>query len=485
MQPSASESFSKTLQNPTVLAMLGSAGVHVILVIISALKPAEGQPQRFQIVNLPPKASTNKTVPTPGSGSNLPVPNRLPPVNLGNVPELGALPDFSAFRPPSQSFFTGSNSGFGVPPIDPNQLRIRNPPQRSFPNSPRPKSTSPAEPNGVTSLQPPNTAQLPNVIASGNSPSTLSDPNNRQFSGTNSKLSSLSAEPFSARNTLNELYGQQPSQSSSTPTTSTALPNSPGSDNTDSDSTETKFLDSRKNLTRWLTAQSLLNVHQMSAQKGPQLTATYPIESCASQQNGTAVIAAVYGPDGSVSSQSGAVQILESAPNQAMNQSAIAAVSAYRPEPKKVPQAFTFTVDIPYSSAVCASAQPKSAPKSSPSASPSVVSPSVSPKPSATPSKLPQSSSPKPKPSAAQSSAPSPSTLESTPTPSTSPQPPAPSPSVMPPESPSASPSSSAPPTTLETAPSPSTPNLESLPSPSISVPESTPAPAPESTPKP
>jgi TonB family protein len=481
MQPSVSESFSKTLQTPTVLAMLGSAGVHVILIIISALKPAEGQPQRFQIVNLPPKSSTNQTVPIPGSGSTLPVPNGLPPVSLGNVPEMGALPDFSSFPlPPSQSFFTGSNLGSGLSSIDPNQLRIRNPPQPSFPNQPRPKSTSPTDPNGVTPLQPPNTAQLPNVIALENAPSNLSDPNSRQFSGNNSKLSSLSAEPFSARNALNDLYGQKISQSPSTPATSTALSNTPGSENTDDVSTETKFVESRKNLTRWLAAQSLLNVHQMSAQKGPQLTAAYPIESCASQQNGTAVVAAVYGPDGSVSSQSGAVQILESAPNPVMNQAAIAAVSAYRVEPKKVPQAFTFTVDIPYSSAVCASAQPKSSPKRSPSASPS-----ASPKPSNTPSQSTQRSSPKPtRPSSAQSSTPSPSIPASNPTPSSVPQPPAASPSVMTPESPSsASPSSSAPPSIIETAPS--SPNMEPLPSPSISVPESTPAPssaAPENT---
>ncbi len=491
MQSSASESFAKTLQNPTVLAMLGSAGVHVILVMISALKPAESQPQRFQIVNLPPKASTNRLATNPSvtnpNGSNLPVPGGLPPVSLGNVPQFGALPDLSTFRlPPSESLLSTNNPGSSSSRIDLNKLRTMDLPQRSFPASrPRTKSSLPTVPNGEVPLQPTETAQLPNVNPSGNVSSSPSSANASQFSANNSRLSSSRPESFSARSVLG-LDGQQPAQPSLTPDTSTALSNNPGTGSSETPSgasLETNSLDPRTKLARVVKTQSVSVVQELSIQKGPQLTAAYPLESCSSQKNGSAIVYALYEQDGSVSKRSDAIQILESASSIAMNQAAITAVSTYRPEAKGIYQALTFNVDIPYSATACQAAQPKTSPAPAPSPKPKEK--SASPTPSSTPVNVPTVSPQNPsstpvQPSAPQAPSPTQSAPAPNPVPSSVAQPSA-VPSAPAPETPSSSPSpaSSPPSPTMEITPSaPSTPGLEPVPSPSIAVPESTPAPA-------
>jgi outer membrane biosynthesis protein TonB len=481
MQSSASESFARTLRNPTVLAMLGSAGVHIILVVISALKPAEGQPQRFQIVNLPPKASTNKlaTNPTNANGSNLPVPNGLPPVSPSNLsPQLGALPDPSTFSlPPYQSFFTGTKPDSSRSRVSLNKLRTMDLPQRSFPNAQRPKSGWPTVANEIPPLQPPNTAQLPNLNALENSAPLPSSSNASQFSADQSKLPALASTPFSARESL---YGQQP-QSSPTPNTSAALSNAPGTEST-GDSPNSS-LESRTKLARLIESQRLRTVQKFSLQKGPQLIAAYPPESCSSQKNGTAMIYALYGPDGSISTESDAIQVLESAPNEAMNQAAIAAVSAYRPEARKVYQAFTFPVDIPYSATACQASKLKPSP--SPTPAPKPKGQSASPTPSATPSNLPSASpqtSPTPtQPSASQSTSPLPSTPTPNPIPSSVSQPSSASPSAPIPEASTPSPSPVSPSPSPTTEITPSAPSLEPI-SPSIAVPESTPI-TPSTTP--
>jgi hypothetical protein len=509
MQSSASESFARALRNPTVLAMLGSAGVHLVLVLISALKPAEGQPQRFQIVNLPPKASTNKlaTNPNPANpnnpnGSNLPVPNGLPPMSPSDIPpQFEALPDISTFRMlPSQPSFSGINPGLGSASIGINKLRTRDLPQRSFPNVQRPKSgwpTVPNVPNGSIPLQPPDTRpeQLPvlNPLdnppdnSSGNSSSVPSSANASQFSAADrSKLSALTSTPFSAKEFL---YGQQPPQSSPTPNNSAASSNIPGTEST-GNSTPGSSLESREKFARMIDAQRLRVVQKFSVQKGPQLAAAYPQESCGSQKNGTAIVYALYGPDGAVAQESDAIQVLASAPDEAMNQAAIAAVSTYRPKARNVYQAFTFPVDIPYSAAVCQAAQPKSSPAPTQSPKPTKGK-SVAPSPSATPSNLPsgnpQSSSPTPTPSASQSPSPLPSAPTSNPVPSSVSQPSsaspiAPTPETPTPETPSPAPSASALPSPPTETTGPSAPSLEPMPSPSIAVPESTPA-TPSTTP--
>jgi hypothetical protein len=499
MQSTASESFARALRNPTVLAMLGSAGVHIILVMISALKPAESQPQRFQIVNLPPKASTNRLATNPlatnPSGSNLPVPNGLPPVSLGDIPQLGTLPDLSTFRlPPSQSSFSGTRPGASPSRIDLNKLRTMDLPQRSFPDAPRPKAGLPTVPNSTTPLQPPETAQLPNVNPLENGPSSPSSSNASQFSASNSKLSSLPSAPFSAREVLG-LYGQQPS-SSAPPDTSTALSNPSGTESPNGSpsgaSPETNSLDPRTKLARVVANQRLSVVQELSIQKGPQLTAAYPLESCSGQKNGSAVVYALYERDGSVSKRSDAIQVLESAPDIAMNQAAIAAVSAYRPEAKGIYQALTFNVDIPYSAAACQAAQPKPSPTQSPKANKK----SVSPNPVATPSNLPSASPQSPsltptlrptQPSASPFPSPSQSAPTANPVPSSVSEPSPASPSAPTPEAPSPSPSPSpeSPPPSPTPEAIPSAPSQEPVPSPSITVPDGTPAPVttPSTTP--
>jgi hypothetical protein len=497
MQSTASESFARALRNPTVLAMLGSAGVHIVLVMISALKPAESQPQRFQIVNLPPKASTNRLATNPlatnPKGSNLPVPNGLPPVSLGDIPQLGSLPDLSTFRlPPSQSSFSGTRPGSSPSRIDLNKLRTMDLPQRSFsPTPPRPKSV-PSVPNGATPLQPPETAQLPNVDPSGNGSSSPSSTNASQFSANNSRLSSLPSTPFSAREVLG-LYGQQPSPSAP-PDTSNALSNPPGTESssgpTSGASPETNSLDPRTKLARVVANQRLSVVQELSIQKGPQLTAAYPLESCSSQKNGSAVVYALYERDGSVSKRIDAIQVLESAPDIAMNQAAIAAVSAYRPEARGIYQALTFNVDIPYSTAACQAAQPKPSPTQSPKANKKPASPDPVATPSNLPSASPQSPSLTPTPTQP-SPSPFPSPSQSAPTANPVPSSvsePSPVPSSAPTleaPSPSPSPSPESPPPSPMTETTPSAPSPEPVPSPSTAVPEGTPTPVatPSTTP--
>jgi hypothetical protein len=491
MQSSASESFARALRNPTVLAMLGSAGVHILLILISALKPAEGQPQRFQIVNLPPKASANKlaTNPNPTSpnpnGSNLPVPNGLPPVSSSDIPQIGDLPDLSTFRMlPSQSSVPGINQGFGSS-IDLNRIRPMDLPQRSFPKIQRPQSGKTATPDDIMPLQPPGNEQLP-ALSSEKFQSLPSNSNPSQFSTADkSKLPALASTPFSAQEFL---YGQQPPQSSSTPNASVASSNTPGTESTNNAPTGSS-LESRTKLTRTVESQRLRVFQKFSLQKGPLLKATYPQESCSNQKNGTATVYALYGPDGAISTESDAIQVTQSAPNEAMDQAAIARVSSYRPEARGVYQAFTFPVDI-----VCQAAQPKPSPSPSPTQSPNPKGQSASPRPSTSPSNLPsgspQSPSSTPTPSASQFPSQSPSSLPlaptSNPVPSSS-QPSSVSPSApvpeapTPPETPSPAPASLPPSTPTQTT-TPSAPSLEPVPSPSIAVPESAPV-TPSTTP--
>jgi hypothetical protein len=159
MQSRRSESFGGILRNPTLMAMLGSVGFHGVLVLFSALHPADSQTNPLRIVSIAPQPVAPKGQPK-GQGMGLPVPNSLPPINLGKVPELPASPDISALKiPPSQSLYMPSSGGIG-------KLRIANPPVRSFVP---PSLVNP----GVGNVSPGNTGVLspPNVPTENNSAS--------------------------------------------------------------------------------------------------------------------------------------------------------------------------------------------------------------------------------------------------------------------------------------------------------------------------
>ncbi|MGB8702573.1 MAG: hypothetical protein WCD18_24430 [Thermosynechococcaceae cyanobacterium] len=465
-----SRSGSGALRNPTVLAMLGSAGIHVVLVAMSALSPADSQQgNQLRIVNLAPGTLLPKPSGIPGMpgmpGTTLPVPNGLPPLNLGNVPDLGPLPDVSAFRAPlSQSFYTGS--GTKSPAFSLGNLPISNIPQASIPTTKLPNSGRFGLPNntdnGTVPLRPPTLSPFTGFPSSGASGVT---PNNSNYGvAQNPNLPQLNPGGFQ-NNDLANLYAK----SSPVPPPNPTFPTGPSlPSDAPTNSTEPLVESSdwgispqvRGNFKNWLQAQSDRRGQTLSAQAGPRLTATYPPGACASKQEGSAVISAVYGPDGSLANGADSVQILQSATSMTLNRAAISAVEAYRPPAAGIYQAFNFTVDIPYSATVC---QP---PKSSETEKSSKPKPKSKAKPTPSPSASPEPrQGATPKPPSAQDLQPAPS--QTLPLPSANPSPfdsPSPSPtpqSVVPSPKPQLSESQ----------------ELAPLPSPEIAVPESTPKP--------
>jgi hypothetical protein len=169
MRSSAYRPLPRGLKNPTILAMLSSLGFHGLLAIISVLNPVESQPNRLRIVNLAPAnpASTNNN--RISSPTTLPVPKGLPPINLGNVPQLSDSMSTSPFFAPNRSF----TSGLSQSSIDIKKLRTADLPQRSFPITPRPDYSGITVPNGIPPLQQPDTAQIPDLRGEKFRPSGL------------------------------------------------------------------------------------------------------------------------------------------------------------------------------------------------------------------------------------------------------------------------------------------------------------------------
>lgn len=372
MYSSRSETFAEIFRNPTVLAMMGSVGVHGVLVLFSAMKPADSLPAPLRVISLDPGSSTTdlNALLAPNNGNSLPVPNGLPPINLGDVPELSALPDISKFRNPSQSVFLGSDPSA----IDLGKLSIANPPQKSVLGAQEPVYglNLPKSPNksGANSSQFPfggnpssgrlSGVPLPDYSRYALNPNQL-PPNLNPGSSQIGSGSALSTpyEPFSP---------------SSSPLVS---PNPATSGN--------NAAPVRASYTGWLAAQSQAFGQPISTQPGPRLTAEYPSSACNSKVQGSAIIAAVFGPDGSIAKGDSVIQVLQSAESLALNRAAIAAVESYRlPSPSGIPQAFNFTVDIPYSEAVCrAESTPEASikPNPSPKESPKLSTPTGSPSP--------------------------------------------------------------------------------------------------------
>jgi hypothetical protein len=505
-----SESFRGVMQNPTAVAMLGSTAIHGLLVITSVLSPAESQSvDRLRLVNLaPPSAPATRSNPNPNAG--LLVPNDLPPINVGEVPQLGPLPDITQFTtpniPPSQSFYVGNSRSLTV-----GKLPITNPPQRSVPITQLPvygtpnlgtsnfktpnlgSSGFPSSgnlPNNGNSLIPPQSvlgplAGTPPSIGSGPSgqPSSATQPNYSGYNvSRNPSLPQLSGEPLRNSDLVN-LYARPSAGTASEPVENPeANPVNPGA----------VTPETRDSFKKLLQERSAAIGQPLSAQTGPRLTAAYPASACPTKQDGLAIISAVYAPNGALATDFESIQVVQSAATPALNQAAIAAVKAYpQPPAAGIYQAFNYTVDIPYSAAVCGkSAAPTKPvqPSSSPSLLPIAPKPTKIPLPSTPPAPLfSPNTMPAPvgKPGAPQVS-PSPqasppqSELPSTAFPSSPKSPSAfPSPDFIPPnETPPASkpdPSASvAPPrpqpSSVETAP-PSG-DLEPLPSPAITVPE-------------
>jgi TonB family protein len=355
MRSRRSESLG-ILRNPTLMAMLGSVGFHGVLVLFSALHPADSQTNPLRIVSIAPQPVAPKGQPK-GQGMGLPVPNSLPPINLGKVPELPASPDMSALKiPPSQSLYMPPSGGVG-------KLKIANPPVRSFVP---PSLVNPGVGNVTPDGRPGNTGVLspPNVPPENNgaSPSPFTPSSRTKFDYSKYAPSKNPDLPK-----VNQGEFQQNSEglyARSSPPDSSGTPSGTPSETAPVGNSSSEV---RTQARTWLQAQEQRYGQKLSLQAAQPLTADYPVEACASQQQGLVRIAALYGPDGTLVSR----EVIESATSPSLDQAAIAEVTRFRPEAANIYQAFNFTVRIPYSTKVCAATQPKSppTPTSSPEAS--------------------------------------------------------------------------------------------------------------------
>jgi hypothetical protein len=349
MRTSSSQAFEAFLRNPSILAMIGSAGIHGVLVLFSGLKPAESLPPPLSVISLDPGSSTtdlNRLL----APNGLPVPNGLPPINIGDVPEGPNAIDISKGSP-----FIGSNSnpfnvGLGG-------LQTTDPPQKSFLGNqgavkvpvPKRPSTAPKKstqsqggqlPSGKTQTQP--DYKYPGADLTRNPPNL----------------------PAGSNEVVDGFPLPGPSPTSIAIASPRPAPPSGGA-----------AAPVRDTYVTFLQERAQFYKQSISTQTGPRLTATYPIKACSSKAQGSALVAAIFGPDGSISRDT-AVQVLKSAESQTLNNAAIAEVENYRvPLPTGLYQALTFTVDIPYSDTAC---NPGSSP------SPSTT---ISPSPTGTPTK--------------------------------------------------------------------------------------------------
>lgn len=328
--------------------MLGSVGIHGVLAIVSLLHPAESQTNSLRIVSIAPQPAVPKN---PGLG--LPVPNSLPPINLGKVPQLPPIPSTSAIKIPP-SMYIPSSGALKLP-------KITNPPIRSF--AP-PSLVNPNEaPGNIGTLVPPNVPPGNNGASTPSSPSGRATPDYSQYSvPRSSNLPKLSSGEFQQNS--EGLYARSSSPSSSESPLGPAPVGATSSE-------------VRAQARTWLQAQERRYGQKLSLQGGQSLTADYPVEACPSQQQGVARVAAIYGPNGIVATR----EIIESAPNPILDKAAIAEVDRFRPEAANVYQAFNFMVRIPYSTTVCEAAQPKPSPTQAPSSEASDR-PSSNPQPS-------------------------------------------------------------------------------------------------------
>jgi hypothetical protein len=370
------QALAEFLRNPTILAMIGSAGIHGVLVLFTALKPAESLPSSpLRVISLDPGSSTtnlNGLLPSNG----LPVPNGLPPINLGEVPELSTLPNLSELGK-SPSVYLGSDPST----LDLGKLSVRNTPQKSAEGAQGP----------IFGLNLPKTPSKP---SNDSTPSPFSG----AFSRNRSLAEKLQTQQDKAKYAVNPNQSPpnltpgtfQPEGGTSltapSPTSSTTpspLPNatSPNPASPTGDSAAPV----REKYTGWLQAKSQAYGQPISTQTGPTLTAEYPQAACNTKVGGSALIAAIFGPDGSIAPGSESIQVLQSAETLALNRAAISTVAGYRVAvPSGIYQALNFKVDIPYSEAACTTqSSPKPSIQTSPSPTEKVITkPSLQPSPS-------------------------------------------------------------------------------------------------------
>jgi outer membrane biosynthesis protein TonB len=346
MQSLAPGFLKKALRSPTIVAMLGSAGFHGFLVLTSGLGPAEVQPERLQIVNLAP-IDAPKTLGSTRSKSKLPVPNELPPINLNNVPKSWKFPETSKLISRSQTFLAETSPAS----VNLNNIQTMDLPQKSFSELIKPKKGGFTLREGNQFLGEPIKTIASKAKPINTFPISPSAPENPEL---------LPTPLASPQNKPDDLSTKQETQATSTPEPTETIPKeSPLPPKPESPSSPIESASSilssetREVFNQWLQANSLRNIQEIEGQVGPQLTAVYPLEACASQQQGNAVVAAIYGPDGNLTSGSNSTKVLEPAPTPELTQAARVAVSRYHPPVVNKYQAFMFEVEVFYSEAVC------------------------------------------------------------------------------------------------------------------------------------
>jgi outer membrane biosynthesis protein TonB len=334
-------------RNPTILAMIGSAGIHGVIVLFTGLNPAESLPAApLRVISLDPGSDTtdlNGLLPSNG----LPVPNGLPPINIGDVPTyLGSDPskiDFGNLfgRNPPQK----SDAGAQGPVIG-----------RNLPKNPKKLSTDPTK--------------SPSSEDNRSLLEKLQEQQNRVNYATNPNQ----VPPNLKQGTVQPLFPDPTPDASPAPSASPTLASPTGD----------SAAPARKKFNDWLEAKSQAYKQPVSTQSGPTLTAEYPQSACNTKVGGAASIAAIFGPDGSIAPGSDSIQVIQSAETLALTRAAVSTVERYRvPVPSGIYQSLNFKVDIPYSEAACAT---QSSPKAPIQTSPSPTEPieKVIPKPSST-----------------------------------------------------------------------------------------------------
>jgi hypothetical protein len=327
MRTTSSQAFEAFLRNPSILAMIGSAGVHAVLVLFSGLRPAESlPPPPLRVISLSPGSSpTNLNSLLPSN--SLPVPNGLP----GDIPVGMNAMDIAK-----------SSSPFVLP-------STTDTPQQSQAGAGAVVKTSLPKNPGKGS-QKTGQSKTGDQNAKGKSQSKSEDDSPYKKNFPNPSPPNLT--PGATELTR----GASPVPSSSTALGNPAPPT--GTVDTGIKDAFGVFLQERG-------AFYKENISSQSV----SIASDYSPETCQNKSQESAKIGAIFRADGSFTQNEKDITLMSGAPREVLNNVAIAAVKNYRmPNPPGRYQAYVFTVDIPYSAALC---QPKGSSPAPSSASPS------------------------------------------------------------------------------------------------------------------
>ena len=307
--------------------MVGSLLFHAVLVTTSQLAPSAPKPDRLRIVSIAPSTVGHRSK-TKLAQTSISVPALVPPINLGQIPKLWKFPLGSKLTSRPKSLLLGPV----IPTVDLNQIQLLNPSgkpalsgfqglagSKFIGESPQPLMPKAMPLNNLDALIA--------ARSEANKPQTL-----QPKALSPSQTASPSQNP--------------PPQTAPSPATSTVP--TPKSSTTPSDNASEGGI-----FQQWAETHSYLNVQEVSAQAGPTLVAAYPPAACASQQQGTVVLAALYGPDGNLASGSDTIKIIAPGAMAEITQAARIAVSNYHPSVAEGYRAIKFDVQVFYSSDIC------------------------------------------------------------------------------------------------------------------------------------